>query len=274
MLHGCLSIAALYFALPLYVLFATALKPMSEIRQGNMLAVPSAWTIEPLVSAWTSACIGGACNGLSANFWHSVLIAVPASLLAVTLGALNGYSLTKWRVPGAHILFALFLAGNFLPYQVVLLPMALTLSSIGLFGSYQGLILVHVVYSMPIMTLLFRNFFMTVPDELVKAARIDGAGFWSVFTNIMLPLAPPMIAVAVIIQFTGVWNDYLFGLVFGGRDVPITVALNNLINSETGEKEYNVNMSGVLLTALPPLLVYIFAGKWFVRGLAAGALKG
>jgi glucose/mannose transport system permease protein len=269
-----LVLCALYFLFPVYVLVTTAFKPMHEIRLGNMLLPPAAWTTEGVVKAWSDVCIGGRCGGLSPYFWNSVRIAVPAVVLSVLLGALNGYALTKWRLPGAHLFFGLLIAGNFLPYQMVLLPMAITLSRLGLFGSYEGLIIVHVVYGLPITTLLFRNFFLGVPDEIVKAARIDGAGFFGLFIHVMLPIAVPMLAVAVVLQFTGIWNDFLFALVFGGRDFPMTVALNNLINTQFGDKEYNVNMGGVLLTALPTLMVYVFAGKWFMRGLAAGAVKG
>jgi glucose/mannose transport system permease protein len=187
----------------------------------------------------------------------------------VALGAINGYALTKWRLPGAHLLFGLMLAANVLPYQMVLLPMALTLRGLGLFGTLKGLILVHIVYGMPYMTLLFRNFYLDVPDELIRAARMDGAGFWRIFVYIVLPLSTPMVAVAVMLQFTGIWNDYLFGLIFGGRAVPVTVLLDNLVNGDGSASDYNVNMAGVLLTAAPALLCYAFAGKWFFRGLAA-----
>ena len=273
-LFVCLALCALFFLLPLYVLVATAFKPLEEIRVASALALPGTITIEPIGRAWGSACIGAVCEGLQGNVWNSVRIAVPAVVVAVGFGAVNGYALSRWRVPGAHLLFGFLIAANFLPYQAVLVPAAITLSGLGLFGTSEGLVLVHVVYGMPTMTILFRNFFLTVPDELLKAARIDGAGFWRILVHVMMPLARPMLAVAVILQFTAVWNDYLFALVFGGRAAPVTVALNNLINAEIGEKQYNVNMAGVLLTVLPTILVYLLAGRWFMRGLAAGAIRG
>lgn len=274
-LYACLCVGAVAFLFPLYVVVATALKPLHEVDQGSMLAPPVQWTTDPLRKAWLSACIGAACEGLHSAFWNSVRITVPAVCASVALGAVNGYALTKWRLPGAHIAFGLLLAGNFVPYQIVLLPMAVTLRQLGLFGSIEGLVLVHVAYGMPYTTLLFRNFYLGVPDELVRAARIDGAGFWSIFAYVVLPLSGPMLAVAAVLQFTAIWNDYLFGLVFGGRDAPVTVRLNTLINGGLGEKEHNVDMAGVLLTALPTLLLYLFAAKWFLRGLAAGgAIRG
>lgn len=268
-LRACLALAAVAFLLPLYVVIATAFKPLHEVVAGSMLALPADWTTEPLRRAWSRACIAAACDGLAGGLWNSVLIAVPASCASVMLGAVNGYALTKWRVPGAHALFGLLLAANFLPYQMVLLPASIVLRTAGLFGTTEGLILVHVAYGMPYMTLLFRNFYLGVPQELVHAARMDGARFWSIFFHVVLPLSVPMLAMAVVLQFTAIWNDYLFGLVFGSREVPVTVMLGNLINSQLGEKEYNVNMAGVLLTALPPLFVYVIAGRWFMRGLAA-----
>lgn len=268
-LYACLALGALAVLLPLYVVVATAFKPLHEVIAGSVLTPPSAWTAEPLRRAWSQACIAAACEGLAGGFWNSVRIALPAVCASVTLGAVNGYALTKWRVPGAHAMFGLLLAANLLPYQMVLLPASIVLRTTGLFGTTQGLVLVHIVYGMPYTTLLFRNFYLGVPQQLVHAARMDGARFWSIFLHVILPLSVPMLAVAVVLQFSAIWNDYLFGLVFGGRAAPVTVMLGNLINSQLGEKEYNVNMAGVLLTAAPPLLVYLVAGRWLARGLAA-----
>jgi glucose/mannose transport system permease protein len=267
-LYAGLGVAALLFLLPLYVMIATAFKPLGEVIEASLLAPPLHWTWLPLRQAWSSACIGAACDGLAAGFWTSLCIAVPAVGLSVALGAVNGYALTQWRVPGANLMFALLLAGNFIPLQTVLLPMALLLRHTGLFGTLAGLVVVHVIYGMPTSTLLFRNFYLAIPADMIRAARLDGGRFWSIFGRIIMPLSPPMLGVAVVLQFTLVWNDYLLGLVFGGRAVPVTVLLDNLINDGLGEKQYNVNMAAVLLAALPPLLVYLFAGKWFFRGLA------
>lgn len=260
----------LAFLLPLYVVVATALKPLDEITGGAMLALPVRWTFAPLATAWSSACIGATCDGLARGFWNSAVIVVPATILAVMFGAVNGYALTKWRLPGADLLFGLMLAANVIPYQAVLLPMAVLMRGTGLFGTTAGLIVIHVVYGMPYMTLLFRNYYMTMPSDIVGAARLDGASFWSSFRYVALPAAAPMLAVATLLQFTGIWNDYLFGLVFGGRAVPVTVMLNNLVNSQSGQPAYNVNMAGVLLTAIPPLLCYMFAGRLLLRGLGFG----
>lgn len=264
---GLMVLAAL-FLLPLYVIVVTAFKPLAEVVQGSMLAPPGRWTVAPLAQAWSSACIGSVCEGLAGGLWNSVRITVPAACCSVLLGAVNGYALTRWKVRGAHALFGLLMLANVMPYQMMLLPMAATLRALGLFGSAAGLILVHVVYGMPYMTLLFRNVFLGVPEELVRAARMDGGRFWSIFRHIMLPMALPMLGVALVLQVTSIWNDYLFGLVFGGREAPVTVKLANLVASQSGEKDYSVNMAGVLLTIAPMLLVYLFGARLFLRGVA------
>jgi glucose/mannose transport system permease protein len=193
----------------------------------------------------------------------------------VLLGALNGYALTKFRFRGADLLFAALLVGCFIPFQVILIPMARVLATLGLFGSLSGLVLVHVAYGVAVTTLLFRNFYLAVPDEIVRAARLDGAGFLAAFLHIVLPLSKPMLAVAAILQFTGIWNDFLFGVVFAGPgNAPVTVALNNLASASLGAREYNTDMAAALLTALPTLVVYVVSGRYFLRGLAAGAVKG
>jgi glucose/mannose transport system permease protein len=200
---------------------------------------------------------------------------VPAVAISTLIGAFNGYVLTKWRFRGSDLFFSLLLIGCFIPFQVVLLPMARTLGALGLAGTIPGLILVHVVYGLAFTTLFFRNFYVAIPDELVKAAKIDGAGFFRIFWSIMLPLSTPIIVVSVIWQFTQIWNDFLFGVVYSAGDQqPITVALNNLVNTSTGVKAYNVDMAAAIIAALPTLFVYIVAGKYFVRGLTAGAVKG
>jgi glucose/mannose transport system permease protein len=272
-LHACLLLGALVCLLPLYVVAVTALKPLEEILHGTLLALPSEPTFEPIRAAWSSACIGTECHGLQRGLLNSLRMALPAATISVCLGAVNGYALTMWRLPGAHALFALLLAANVLPYQLVLLPMAVLLRQLGLFGTTDGLVLVHVAYGMPYVTLLFRNFYLGVPDEIVAAARLDGGRFWSIFLHVVLPLSRPMIAVAAALQFSAIWNDYLFGLIFGGRAARVTVMLNNLFNGGLGGREYNVNMAGLLITAAPALLVYLLAGRWLVRGLAAGALR-
>jgi len=265
----------LYYLLPLFVMIATSLKPLEEIRAGNLLALPVDPSFEAWAKAWSSACTGVRCEGLRGYFWNSVSMAVPAVLISTLIGAFNGYVLAMWRFRGSDVLFALLLVGCFIPFQVVLLPMATTLGYLGLATSITGLVFVHVVYGLAFTTLFFRNYYVAIPDELVKAARIDGAGFFRIFRRIILPLSAPIIAVTVIWQFTQVWNDFLFGVVFSsGERQPITVALNNLVNTSTGVKEYNVDMAAAIIAALPTLFVYVVAGKYFIRGLTAGAVKG
>jgi glucose/mannose transport system permease protein len=275
LLFFILALFVLYYLLPLFVMVATSLKSLEEIRGGSLLSLPRNPNFDAWSKAWDSACVGVRCNGLRPYMWNSVVMVVPAVLISTTLGALNGYALTKWRFRGADTIFALMLFGAFIPFQVVLLPMARTLGLLGLAGSVTGLIFVHTVYGLAFTTLYFRNFFIGVSDGIVQAAKIDGAGFFRIFCHVMLPMAPPAIVVTVIWQFTQIWNDFLFGIAFTvGDSNPVTVALNNIVNTSTGVKEYNVDMAAAILAALPTLLVYVIAGKYFVRGLAAGALKG
>jgi glucose/mannose transport system permease protein len=267
--------AAVFFLLPLYVMVVTSLKPMEEIRQGNLLAWPMAPTIAPWVKAWSSACTGLQCEGLKVGFVNSVLITVPSVVLSITLGMVNGYALSFWRVPFAKWLFGTLMLGAFIPYQVLFYPLVRMVAALGLFGSLPGIIMVQVVFSLPVMTLLFRNYYAAIPLDLFKAARVDGAGFWRTLSAIMLPLSGPIIVVACILKATHTWNDYILGLIFAGREnLPMTVQLNNIVNSTMGEREYNMEMAATLLTALVPLIVYFASGRWFVRGIAAGAVKG
>ena len=270
-----LLLFALFYLLPFLVMLVNSVKPLPEITSGNMLALPMVWTIEPWLSAWSTAQIGVEPTGLKPYFLNSILMVVPAVAISTILGALNGYVLTKWRFRGDGILFGLMLFSCFIPFQIVLIPMARTLGILGLAGSTPGLVLVHVVYGLGFTTLFFRNYYAAFPTELVRAAMIDGAGFFRIFWRIMLPVSGPIIVVSVIWQFTNIWNDFLFGASFADLDsMPMTVALNNLVNSSTGVKEYNVHFAGAILAALPTLLVYIVAGRYFVRGLMAGSVKG
>ena len=274
-IYSLLVLFALYYLMPLFVMVVTSVKTLPEIRSGNLLALPATLTFEAWLKAWGSACTGVDCSGLKGNFMNSVSFVVPAVVISTLIGAFNGYVLTMWRFKGSDFIFGALLVGCFIPFQVVLLPMAQTLGYIGIAQSIPGLIFVHVVYGLAFTTLFFRNFYVTVPAELSKAARIDGAGFFTIFWRIILPLSPPIIVVCVIWQFTQIWNDFLFGVVFSaGNTQPITVALNNLVNTTTGVKEYNVDMAAAIIAGLPTLLVYIVAGKYFLRGLTAGAIKG
>ncbi len=269
-----LLLFALFYLLPFFVMLTNSLKPLSEITGGNMMALPQDWTIAPWLSAWSTAQIGVEPTGLRPYFLNSILMVVPAVLISTILGALNGYVLTKWRFRGDTILFGLMLFSCFIPFQIVLIPMAMVLGKLGLAGSVPGLILVHVVYGIGFTTLYFRNYYAAFPTELVRAAMIDGAGFFRIFWRIMLPVSGPIAVVSIIWQFTNIWNDFLFGASFGGQSQPMTVALNNLVQSSTGVKEYNVHFAGAILAALPTLVVYIVAGRYFVRGLMAGSVKG
>jgi glucose/mannose transport system permease protein len=267
--------AALFFLLPLYVMVVTSLKTMDEIRQGGIFALPHAATLEPWRLAWSGVCTGAACEGVRTGFWNSVAITVPSTILPILLGAVNGYALSFWRPRGANVLFGILMAGAFVPVQVMIYPLVRVLALAGIFGSLPAIVLVHLVFGMPVMTLLFRNYYCGVPHELFHAARIDGGGFWRIFLQVMLPMSLPVVVVAAIMQVTGVWNDYILGLVFAGRDnMPMMVQLNNVINTTTGTRQYNVNMAATILTGLVPLALYFVSGRWFVRGIAAGAVKG
>ena len=273
-IYGLLIFFAAYYMMPLFVMIVNSLKPLSEITSGNMMALPRVWTLEPWRQAWSSAQIGIEPTGLKPYFVNSLLVVVPAVFISTVIGAMNGYVLTKWRFRGDTLVFGALLFSCFIPFQIVLIPMVVILGKIGIAGSIPGLVLVHVVYGIGFTTLYYRNYYAVFPTELVHAAQIDGAGFFRIFWRIMLPISGPITVVSVIWQFTNIWNDFLFGASFGGQQQPMTVALNNLVQSSTGVKEYNVHFAGAILAALPTLLVYIVAGRYFVRGLMAGSVKG
>ena len=275
MLYGTLIVVALYYLLPLYVMVVTSLKGMPEIRVGNIFSPPLEITFQPWIKAWAEACTGLNCDGLSRGFWNSVQITAPSVIVSIAIASVNGYALANWRFKGSQIFFTILIFGSFIPYQVMLYPIVILLREIGLYGSLTGLVIVHSIFGMPILTLLFRNYFTSLPEELFKAARVDGAGFWGIYFRIMLPMSLPILVVAVILQVTGIWNDFLFGTVYTKPDIwPMTVQLNNIVNSTQGVKEYNVNMAATILTGLVPLVIYFVSGKLFVRGIAAGAVKG
>ena len=274
-IYSLLVLLAAVYLLPLYVMLTTSMKSLAEIRGGDMLAIPREPSLAAWFKAWGEACIGVTCEGIKGYFWNSIRMVVPAVLISTVLGAINGYVLTKWRFPGHRLVFGLMLFACFIPFQAVLIPMARVLGVFGLANSTAGLVFVHVVYGLGFTTLFFRNYYEAFPDELIKAAMIDGAGFFRIFWRILLPSSGPIIVVTVIYQFTNIWNDFLFGVSFSsGAESPMTVALNNLVSSSTGVKEYNVDMAAAVFAALPTLFVYIVAGRYFVRGLMAGAVKG
>jgi len=274
-IYAFLIMTALFFAIPLYVMIVTSLKTMAEIRLGSIFALPFDVTFAAWSKAWSSACTGLNCNGIQVGFFNSVRILVPSVAISIIVGALTGYALSFWRVRGAGLLFGAMMIVAFIPYQVFIYPLVRIFSVVGINNSLFGIVVVHTIFGLPTMTLLFRNYFASLPPELFRAARVDGAGFFRIFWSIMLPMATPMLVVAVILQVTGIWNDFILGLVFAGREnLPMTVQLNNIVNSTQGERAYNVDMAATLLTALVPLVVYFVSGRWFVRGIAAGAVKG
>ena len=275
LLYAVLLYLALLFLLPIYVMIVNSLKPLDEIRAGDLMALPADPTLEPWSQAWNLARIGVQATGLKPYFINSFLMVVPAVFVSTTIGAFNGYVLTQFSLRGSAVIFALLLFSVFIPFQIVLIPMAKTLGILGLAGTVKGLIFVHVVYGIGFSTLFFRNYYAAFPNELVRSARMDGAGFMRLFWRLLLPNSGPIIVVCVIWQFTNIWNDFLFGASFSDySSYPLTVALNNLVNSSTGVKEYNVHFAGAFIAAIPTLIVYILSGKYFVRGLMAGSVKG
>jgi glucose/mannose transport system permease protein len=273
--YGLLLLAALFFLAPLYVMVATSLKDAEQIRSGNLLSLPHSLNFESWRLAWSTACTGVDCRGLAPFFWNSVIMAVPAVLISTAWGAVNGYVLSMWKFRGSEVLFGFLLFGVFMPFQVVLLPMSQVLGWLGISSSIVGLVLVHCLAGMAGTTLFFRNYYTAVPRELVNAARIDGAGFWRIFLRIVLPMSTPILMVTLIWQFTNIWNDFLFGVAFSGADSkPITVGLNNMANTTSSVKAYNVDMAAAIIAGLPTMLVYVLAGQYFVKGLTAGAVKG
>lgn len=274
LIYALLISAAIYFLIPFFVMLITSIKTMNDIRTGHLISLPREITFEAWKKAWGSACIGVNCVGLRGYVLNSVRMVVPAVVLSTMIGAVNGYVFSKWRFRGSETFFTFLLLGCFIPFQVILLPMSRTLGWLGMAQSTGGLILVHTVYGLPFTSLFFRNYYTAIPDELIEAAKIDGAAFFKIFGRIMLPISGPIFVVAIIWQTTQIWNDFLFGVCFSGSDSqPVTVALNNLVNTSTGVKEYNVDMAAAIIAGIPTLIVYVVSGKYFVRGLTAGSIK-
>lgn len=274
-IYAFLIVAALFFLLPVYVMVSTSFKPMDEIRATNVLLPPMAPTFEAWSEAWNSACTGLSCEGIKVGFFNSVRIVLPSVLFTIMIGAVNGYALSFWRFKGANLMFTVLMFGAFIPLQMVLFPMVKMWAAFGIYGSLAGIVAMHVIFGLPVVTLMYRNFYAGLPVEIFKAARVDGAGFWRIFWFVLVPMSAPITIVVIIWQATGAWNDYIIGLTFGGRNnAPMTVQLNNIIGSQTGERKFNVEMAATMLTAIVPLIVYMVSGRWFVRGIAAGAVKG
>jgi glucose/mannose transport system permease protein len=272
-LYAVLIIASLFYLMPIYVQLVTGMKSFQEVSLARMWQLPSRVNFASFIKAWFGEPSQGI-RGLSGNFMNSVYLTVPATILSALLGSMNGYVLAKWKFRGANLVFPLILFGMFIPYQSILIPLVRVLQTIHLYGSRGGLIFVHVVYGIPITTLIFRNYYAAIPDELLEASKIDGAGILGIYARILFPLSLPGFVVVMIWQFTSIWNDFLFGVIITSRPSiqPITVALNNMAGSYA--VEWNVQMAGALLAALPTLLVYIFLSRHFMRGLLAGSLKG
>ena len=273
-IYAALGLFGAIYLLPLLVVVLNSFRNLPEIARDGLIAWPRSFSFHAWPEAWSSYCIGGACQGMRWNFWNSIKMTVPATVISTMLGAINGYVLTKWRFRGSEALFGAMLLGVFMPGQIALLPWAFVLGRLGLTNSTSGLVLVHVVQGLSFATLFCRNYYLSIPDDLIKAARIDGAGFWRIFTKIVLPLSPPILIVTVIWQFTSIWNEFLYAVVFtSGQQQPITAALVALSTNGTNVRVYDVMSAAVLIGALPPLLIYLVGGKYFVRGLTQGALK-
>jgi len=292
LIYGFLIITAAYWLFPLYIVIITSFKDLVTIRDGNIFIPQFHYPIvevttdagtamvqehfyDPWVRAWLHVCTGLQCEGISPNFWKSVIITVPSVFISIAVAVTTGYALSNWPFKFSEAFFTVLIVGSFIPYQVMLYPMVLLTKNMGIYSTLYAVIFVHTVFGLPILTLLFRNYFQSLPVELFKAARVDGAGFWRIMFQIFLPMSLPIMVVAIILQVTGIWNDFLFGVVFAGpNNYPMTVKLNNIFTSAQGVKEYNVEMAASILTGAVPLLIYFFSGKWFVRGIAAGAVKG
>jgi glucose/mannose transport system permease protein len=273
-IYAFLTFFAFIYILPLFVVVANSFRPLPEIIHNGLIGFPHSLSLDAWGKVWNSYCVGGTCEGIRHNFFNSLEMTIPATIISTMLGLMNGYILSKWRFRGSEMIFTFMMFGVFMPGQVSLMPWAFILGHIGLSNSIAGLVLIHCVQGLSFTTLFCRNYYVSIPDDLIKAARIDGAGFWRIFFKIILPLSSPILIVTVIWQFTGIWNEYLFGVVFtGGRSQPITASLIGMATGGTNVRVYDVMSAGVLIGAIPPLLIYFFGGKYFVRGLTQGAIK-
>jgi len=268
-LHGffyaVLIALALVYLLPVYMMVLTGIKPIGEVDLKTMWSLPAAgFRIENFIAGYKQ---------LGPNLTNSLAMVIPASLLSSLLGSINGYLLAKWKFRQSNLIFSLILFGMFIPYQSILIPLVKFMQAIKLYGDLPGLVLVHVIYGIPITTLIFRNYYAGIGTEILEAGKIDGASLMGLYRYIIFPLSAPSFAVVIIWQFTQAWNEFLFAVILTNQsNWPVTVALNNLAGSQL--VQWNVLMAATLLAALPTLLVYVFLGRYFLRGLMAGALKG
>lgn len=266
---------AVLFAVPLYVMIVTSLKSMDEIRLGHIFALPIHPSLEAWDTAWNKAASGFTNTGLRSGFWNSIFILIPSLTMSVAISSICGYALACWNIKVGNLLLTMLLVCAFIPFPIIMYPLIKITVWLRLYSTSFGVSVVHTILALPILTMIFKNFFSSIPTDLVKAARIDGGRFLGTFFHIILPLSPNIMIVVAIMQITGIWNDFLVGLTFGNvQAYPMTVNLNNITQTQTGVRVYNVYMAAALLTAIPPLLIYFISGKLFIRGITAGALKG
>jgi glucose/mannose transport system permease protein len=272
--HGVLTLFAAFYLVPLSVVMLNSVRSTEEINHTSMIGLPHDFVWSNFSFTWSHYCIAEHCTGIQPYFWNSMEMVIPATILSTMLGALNGYSLALWRFRGDNWVFGIITLGVFLPEQMKLVPWVIVLRDLGLFNTISGLVLIHVVQGLSFTTLFCRNYYVAIPPDLLKAARIDGAGFFRIFWRIVLPLSPPILIVTVIWQFTGIWNEFLYGVTFSaGEHQPITAALIALSAHVSQAPQYGEQSAGVLMAAAPTLLVYLFGGRYFMRGLTAGAVK-
>ena len=284
-----LTICALFFCVPLYIIVTTSFKTMDQIRQGDIFSLPMPFTFDAWWNAWDNACSGINCSGLKVGFWNSMAILFPSLILSLGLSSVTGYALALWNVKWANtFLFVLFMCA-FVPFQIIMIPLIILtgrgvpldlfgfqfFAGLNVYGTVWGIAVVHAILSMPILTLIFRNYYKGIPTEIMSAALMDSGSFWKIFVEIILPMSANILIVVLILQITSIWNDFLLGLTFGGLGTqPMSVVLANVVITTTGEASYNENMAAALLTAIPPLFIYFVLGKFFVQGITAGAIKG
>ena len=275
LVYTVLIVCAVFFLFPLYIMIITSLKSIQEIQSGNIFIPTMTPTLDAWEKAWNSACTGLYCEGVKVGFWNSIKITVPSTIVSIIVASLTGYSMANWPFKFSEVFFTILLLSSFIPYVVMIYPLVIITRELGIYSTLPAVVLVHTIFGLPLLTLLFRNYFASLPAELFKAARVDGAGYWQIFFQVFAPMSLPIFTVAVILQVTGIWNDFLFGVIYAGpTNYPMTVQLNNIVNSAQGGKAYNVDMAATILTGLVPLAIYFFSGKYFVRGIAAGAVKG
>src|SRR2546429_1692402 len=274
LIYLAVSLIAAAYLVPLLVVVLNSLRTAQEIAQTSMIGWPKQWAWNNYVVAWSDFCVAQTCAGIRPYMLNSALVTVPATIISTLLGSVAGYAVSLWRFRGDRWIYGVVALGIFLPQQMHLLPWTIVLRDLGLTNTLTGLVMIHTIQGLSFTTLFCRNYYIAIPQELIRAARIDGAGFYRIFWRIVLPLSPPILIVTVIWQFTHIWNDFLFGIVFSSGDrQPVTAALIALTAGQTSVRRYNVEAAAVLIAALPPLLIYLFGGRYFMRGLTQGAVK-